>query len=297
MHSFELKHNYDPDEKHGQISVLIKTVYSLKLQYPDGIEIDIPRTHRSVYRFDFGFSPNTIIFADHWNWLIRAIQMKTPYEIIFENGRIEYRDDALIWSVNVTDAMAQDISRIITIPSNANTTTASALYLPLEYCREDAIQVCREIAAIYQDYDSIIGSYSNDGSFIRQVLQIEPSRFPLLSRSNLDVDCYIYHQSHCRRRGLTIRTYHQLETVSWLESSSAGQTWIRHRDYARDQKWVRHSDRIQFISPDYYRIGVDQLDSWDMPITLIPRLCQLLRLTESELAVMEAQGDLLQGTV
>jgi hypothetical protein len=172
MHSLELQHTYDSNKQEGRLTVLIKTLYSIKLQYPTGIEFDIPKTYRSIYRFNCGFGTRGLIFADHWNWLIRAIQAKTPYTIRLDYSQIEYRDDAIIWSVN----------SMVPYGSTPQPVTTSSFYLPLEYCRDDMLRICQEISAIYRQYDTMIGSGLDelDRQIARQIVQLEPTKFPVV---------------------------------------------------------------------------------------------------------------------
>jgi hypothetical protein len=296
MHSLELQHTYDSNKQEVRLTVLIKTLYSIKLQYPTGIEFDIPKTYRSIYRFNFSFGTGgcRLIFAEHWNWLIRAIHAKTPYTIRLDYGQIEYRDDAIIWSVN----------SMVPYGSTPQPVTTSSFYLPLEYCRDDMLRICQEISAIYQQYDNVIGSHYQQyhnmimiGSesdelarqIARQIAQLEPTKFPVVIWG---VYFLIYYNSHSDNHILDIPEYYRERLRRWLESTTIGQTFSLFTSHDSKYKWTRQADHLHIgMYDDVYEI---ERSSFDMPVTLIPRLCRLLGLTGADLTRMREQGNLLQ---
>jgi hypothetical protein len=161
MHSIDVTETWEDEFKESHVSIIIKTLYSIKLKYPEGIEIDIPRTYRSVYKFKFRINSDTRVFAEHWGWLIDAITKNYDYRIIFNHtdseSSVQVKDGALIFTVYNEGAEAYH-------------------YLPLEYHRDDAIEMCRQIQAIYVRHSDTIQFHR----YRPDILALPPTQFPLV---------------------------------------------------------------------------------------------------------------------
>lgn len=226
MNTIDIKSKYDSEYNCFSVTWIIKSIYQIKLCYPEGIEIDIPRTYRSIYTFGFNIEYYTAIFSKHWEWLIKSIQENYPYEILFNNyeGRssIKHENQSIIFAVcNEID-------------------TESSYYLPLEYVKDDFIKACTQMIQMYPNQRSVIiqnldennqpidltGSqlptesqlptkYKN----IRQILDIHPKNFPVFVMDESS-NKIIYCLSHSNiRTNLPLSREHIKPLYDWLNSN------------------------------------------------------------------------------
>jgi hypothetical protein len=102
----------------------------------------------------------------------------------------------------------------------------------------------------------------------------------------------VYYNSHSDNHILDIPEREQELLRRWLESSTIGQTFSLVTSHDSEYKWTRQADHLHIgILDDVY--GTEIL-SFDIPVTLIPRLCRLLRLTGADIIQMREQGNFLQ---
>lgn len=201
-----------------QITWLIKQVYSVKLHYPDGIEIDIPRTYRSVYKFGFTIDSKMHVCSEHWNWLIQSVHNNYPYNLILNNS-----DPVL---------HIQHANKAITIGDSE----CNCFYLPLEYAQEEFINACKKMYDIFSSADCQLILNSKTGLImvgtnlwhhpeIQEICKIDPLEFPVFRfKGGLDpkVNCYI---SHINKHVLPINTAKVKDLYEWLNSDNSSFTY------------------------------------------------------------------------
>lgn len=292
MHSFEIKESLNHRTRHSPaygsntydevtITILIKTLSTIKLHYPDGIEIDLPRTYRSVFSFSFVISPysRSSLLPKHFEWLIEAIQKRTPYKLIATSyGSVEYQDDAIVWITGYDYA-------------------ESSYYLPLEYCRDDVIHIFRQIINIYERYLTTIIHVTK---IERNLANLAPTKFPVLVRSHgMEIR---YYRNHF---------YNDLFSLSDIEENDQTQSILdvlnsyQHSDNAHNSiEYVvfdANTQKIIFRDQDI-EINTSNDDgttaiSWSLPMTFLPRLRALLNLTDKQIKAMNKRGDFIQASI
>jgi len=236
MNSIEVSSIFNKPYDEFKVTWLIKTTYSLVLQYPEGIDINIPRTYRSVSKLKFNISVNTSIYPEHWKWMIDAVTLNYPYTlIIFDIGKgktsIEHKDKSL------TFALSDDYDNQF------------SLYLPLEYCRQDFIDSCEKMIDIYasQEGQKILANnrYSNTACVpgltmfeiptryqdLHEILQIHPKEF-LVFLWNEMKSLILYYTTHSNPRGYILISSNQIKQLQdWLSSEDKVLTLVLYTPY------------------------------------------------------------------
>lgn len=230
------------------VMITIKMMSTLKLHYPDGIEIDLPRTYRSVYQHRFDISCCTQVFLEHWNWLIDAIQKNYSYSISFDHGEaqrsISHADRAITFEVAHLSSYRESYEQ-------------SRFYLPLEYCRDDFIVACQKIIDIYRRYQHVV-EFDKRTPKMLATLAISPLELPRFYVETRDANIIVtYHQSHYKRpRKFQLLHCDIRPFRSWIDSNlnrpvTLGMTY----DYGDNHSLrVRVSEKGIYVQDSHHRI-------------------------------------------
>lgn len=255
MHSIDVTEKWEDEFNESHVSIVIKTLYAIKLHYPEGIEIEIPRTYRSIYKFKFRIDAETRVFSEHWGWLSEAITKKFDYDLVLNHNdsksSLQVKDDTLIFTVWY-DGGAEAYQ-----------------YLPLEYHRDEAIKMCQQIQAIYE-------RHANKLQFrhrVADILTSSPTQFPVIrlapGANNAMIQIQYYPNSFSKQTcDVRISDGHAIRT--WLET-------VQHDPNNRSSiqsGQTRLSDTPFGI--DFIISGPCWGSSWSMHRSAIPKLIAAL---------------------
>lgn len=295
MHSITVKSTFDSkdpkDPKWINVTWTIKTTYSFKLCYPTGIEYDLPKSYRSVNQFIFVIDKTRPVFVEHWKWLVNSIQENYDYEIYLDKSDaaetvISHKDNAITFSLS-TNGCGDEFR----------------MYLPLEYVKEEFLNACREMIAIYESKEGqTILDEIKTAKYKRQskydisrdiydcsrwednlnILAIHPNEFPtfifkrapghheiIYCRSHASVTNHIYISSHEMKK-----------LLDWLENSDQ-QTkplmfFISNRKPVVEFEF-KESKNSKYLQVAEYLEDYGHYGCFDIHISQIPKLQAFLK--------------------
>jgi hypothetical protein len=259
MYSIEVTEDWNERKKASTVSITLKTLYSIKL-YSDLIDLDIPRTFRNIYQFRFKLNYKSQVYREHWGWLVQAIISKSTYWIKFSYKKkmsIQVKDNALIFTMELRHL------------------GESRHYAPLEYHRDDAIEMCRQIQSIYDRRN--IQFHRRDTLSLDippNLLSIPPNQFPIVSvrrsgHGTTRINCFTDHFTAC---SFVIMQSVERQLCSWLQAITPNQS---HNDLIFNDRNLFENVTLQAHGNGEIRVS-DTYSSWKFPYSTIPKIIAAL---------------------